>query len=249
MVQTRKPKSQPKVRPGARAHHDARGEQVKGRSAGTAASRGAGAPRATSWAIIGLGAAAVVAVLAASILSVTGGRLGPSTQPVESYGEAKIGGPFTMVDQTGRPVDQRVLLGKWSAVFFGYTYCPDTCPATLAALAATQAQLGAAAKGFQVVFVSVDPARDTPAQMKLYLSSQGFPGGALGLTGTPAEVAGIAKAYAVFYAKAGQGADYQMQHSAMIYLMDPKGKFVRPLIEAQGPSAMAKQIADAMHSD
>jgi protein SCO1/2 len=248
MVQTSKPKSQPKVGRGTRVQHDARSGPAKGRSAQKAANQGSsiGARHAP---IVALGAVAIFAVLVVAILSLAGGRLGPSSHPVESYGEAKIGGPFTMVDQTGRTVDQRVLLGKWSAVFFGYTYCPDTCPATLAALAATQARLGAAAKAFQVVFVSVDPGRDTPAQMKLYLSSQGFPGGAIGLTGTPAEVAGIAKAYAAFYAKVGQGADYQMQHSAMIYLMNPKGKFVQPLIEAQGPGVMAKQIADAMHSD
>jgi protein SCO1/2 len=153
-----------------------------------------------------------------------------------------------MVDQNGRGVDQAVLLGKWSAVFFGYTYCPDTCPATLSALAATQARLGTAAKAFQVVFVSVDPARDTPAQMKLYLSAQGLPG-ALGLTGSPAQVAEIAKAYSVFYAKSGQGSDYEMQHTAVIYLMDPHGKFVGPLIEAQGPAVMAKQVIAAMQQD
>jgi protein SCO1/2 len=188
-----------------------------------------------------------VATLSLGVLSLV--ACGPSTQPVESYGEARIGGPFKMVDQNGRPVDERVLLGKWSAVFFGYTYCPDTCPATLSALAATQARLGAAAKTFQVVFVSVDPARDTPAQMKLYLSAQGFPGGAVGLTGSPAQVADIAKAYAAIYAKVGTGPDYQVQHSAAIYLMDPHGKFVRPLNEAQGPDAMAKQIGEAMRQD
>jgi len=191
--------------------------------------------------------AVVVATLSLGVLALA--ACGPSTQPVESYGEARIGGPFKMVDQNGRPVDERVLLGKWSAVFFGYTYCPDTCPATLSALAATQARLGAAAKTFQVVFVSVDPARDTPAQMKLYLSAQGFPGGAVGLTGSPAQVADIAKAYAAIYAKVGTGPDYQVQHSAAIYLMDPHGKFVRPLNEAQGPDAMAKQINEAMQQD
>jgi protein SCO1/2 len=190
-----------------------------------------------------------VVILPLAVLAFNAAHFGPATQPVESYGAARIGGPFKMVDQLGRPVDQRVLLGKWSAVFFGYTYCPETCPATLSALAAAQAQLGAEAKAFQVVFVSVDPARDTPALMKLYLSAQGFPNGAVGLTGSPAQVADIAKAYGVFYAKDGQGSDYELQHTAMIYLMDPQGRFVAPLIEAQGPRAMAKQIADAMRRD
>ena len=165
-----------------------------------------------------------------------------------SSGEASIGGPFHLVDVNGRPVDQHVLDGKWSAVFFGYTNCPDTCPATLLALNAAGQKLGAARKGFQVVFISVDPQRDTPAQMKLYASSQGYPsGGLLGLTGTPAQVKAVADAYHVFY-KAGSGPDYAVQHSAAIYLMDPHGRFVEPLQETQPPAALADQIRDAMRA-
>jgi protein SCO1/2 len=85
-------------------------------------------------------------------------------------GTALIGGPFQLVDQDGRTVNQGVLNGKWSAVFFGYTYCPDVCPTTLQTLAQAKVALGAAARDLQVVFVSVDPDRDTPAQMKAYLA-------------------------------------------------------------------------------
>jgi protein SCO1/2 len=166
-----------------------------------------------------------------------------------SSGVAAIGGPFAMVDQDGRAVNQQVLAGKWSAVFFGYTNCPDTCPATLQALNAAGARLGAARKDFQVVFVSVDPARDTPAQMKLYTANQGYPpGGLIGLTGTPVQVKGIADAYRVFYAKAGEGPDYAVQHSAAVYLMDPKGRFAKPLMESLPPKELADQIAAAMHA-
>jgi protein SCO1/2 len=231
MEQTSKPRSGTQTK----VHNDARSRQAKARS-------GYRLPLPKPGLICR-------AVLALYFSALPLAACGPATQPVESYGEARIGGPFKMVDQNGRAVDQRVLLGKWSAVFFGYTYCPDTCPATLSALAATQARLGPAAKTFQVVFVSVDPARDTPAQMKLYLSAQGLPGGALGLTGSPAQVADIAKAYAAIYAKVGDGPDYQVQHSAAIYLMDPHGKFARPLNEAEGPNAMAKQITEAMQQD
>ena len=162
-------------------------------------------------------------------------------------GQADIGGPFHLVDQSGRPVDQGVLDGKWSAVFFGYTYCPDTCPATLQALAAAEDKLTAAQRrAFQVVFISVDPARDTPAQMKLYLSSQAFPTGAVGLTGTPGEIAAVAHEYHAFYAKQGAGPDYAVQHSAAIYLMNPQGVFVKPLDETQPPVALAGQITRAM---
>jgi protein SCO1/2 len=242
MVQTSKPRSGNGTKP----HHDAHGGQAKAPSAPHRL-----IPRPG---LIALGVVAIVAVISFGVLALGPRLQGSGGQPVQSYGEARIGGPFTMVDQNGRPVDERVLLGKWSAVFFGYTYCPDTCPATLSALAAAQARLGPAAKTFQVVFVSVDPARDTPAQMKLYLSAQGLPGlgqpgGALGLTGSPAQVAGIAKAYDAIYAKVGTGPDYQVQHSAAIYLMDPHGKFARPLNEAQGPAAMAKQVVEAMQQD
>ncbi len=194
--------------------------------------------RAAALACLGLAAAGVaVAVIP---------PLGGST-PVASSGEAAIGGPFHLVDETGRPVDQHVLDGRWSAVFFGYTNCPDTCPATLQALNAAGQQLAAARRrGFQVVFISVDPARDTPAEMRLYDRSQGYPaGGLLGLTGTPAQIASVAGEYHVFY-KAGTGSDYAVQHSAAIYLMDPQGRFVKPLDETQPPVALAQQIRDAM---
>ena len=186
---------------------------------------------------------------AAAALAVLTPRLLPhGPAPVISSGEASIGGPFQLVDVNGRPVDQHILAGKWSAVFFGYTNCPDTCPATLQALNAAGQALGAARKDFQVVFISVDPERDTPAQMKLYAGSQGYPaGGLIGLTGTPAQVKAVAGAYRVFY-KAGSGADYAVQHSAAIYLMNPRGRFVEPLQETQPPAAIASQIREAMRA-
>ena len=165
---------------------------------------------------------------------------------VSSSGEAMVGGPFQLVDQDGRPTDQTVLKGKWSAVFFGYTYCPDVCPTTMQALAGAEAKLGDKAKNLQVVFISIDPERDTPAQLKTYLSIPAFPKGAIGLTGTPAQVAAAAKAYRVYYQKEGQGAGYSMAHSSIVYLMDPAGKFVTALTESQAPSEVATQIGDAM---
>ncbi len=157
----------------------------------------------------------------------------------------QIGGPFHLVNQDGKPVDQHILDGKWSAVFFGYTYCPDTCPATLQALGAATRQLGGAAKTFQTVFISVDPARDTPAQMKTYLANQGFPANAVGLTGTPQQVAQAAKAYSVYYAKSGSGEDYTVDHSAAVYLMNPQGVFTRPLAHDMAPTLIAQQIKAA----
>jgi protein SCO1/2 len=167
---------------------------------------------------------------------------------VTSSGEAMVGGPFQLVDQNGRPTDQSVLKGKWSAVFFGYTYCPDVCPTTMQALAGAEAKLGGKAKDLQVVFVSVDPERDTPAQLKTYLSTPTFPKGAIGLTGTPDQVAATAKAYRVYYQKDGKGEGYSVAHSSIVYLMNPAGKFVTALTESQTPSEVATQIGDAMAS-
>jgi protein SCO1/2 len=186
--------------------------------------------------------------LAAGLALADCGRPAGDRGAATSSGEALVGGPFQLVDQDGRTADQTILKGKWSAVFFGYTYCPDVCPTTMQALAGAESQLGDKARNLQVVFISIDPERDTPAQLKTYLSTPAFPKGAIGLTGTPAQVAAAAKAYRVYYQKEGQGEGYSMAHSSIVYLMNPDGKFVTALTESQTPSEVATQIGDAMAS-
>ena len=161
-------------------------------------------------------------------------------------GAAAIGGPFSLVDQDGKPVDQHVLDGKWSVVFFGYTYCPDFCPTTLTTLGKAMEQLGPKAKDAQVVFITVDPARDTPAALKTYLSSRVFPKNIIGLTGSDAEIAQVAKGYKVFYQKEGTGPNYTMDHSTALYVMDPKGNFHSVIADGLTPDQDAQQIAQAM---
>ena len=182
------------------------------------------------------------AFVALTAIAVWKGVLAPKPET------AAVGGPFQLVDQSGHSVDQSVLKGKWSAVFFGYTYCPDICPTTMQALAGAKAKLGDKARNLQVVFISIDPERDTPALLKTYLSTPAFPEGVIGLTGTPAQVAAAAKAYRVYYQKEGQGEAYSMAHSSIVYLMNPDGKFVTALTESQTPSEVATQIGDAMAS-
>ncbi len=160
--------------------------------------------------------------------------------------QVAIGGPFRLVDQAGQRRDQSLLEGKWSAVYFGYTFCPDVCPTTLQTLAEAQDQLGPKAKRFQVVFITVDPERDTPAQLKTYLSSTAFPKGAVGLTGSPAEIASVAKAYHLFYQKQGSGSGYEVQHASAVYLMDTDGRFDRVIPSGITPEETARQIKDAM---
>jgi protein SCO1/2 len=159
---------------------------------------------------------------------------------------AAIGGPFRLVDQSGRRVDQSVLEGKWSAVFFGYTYCPDACPTTLFALGQAEKLLGPRARDFQTVFISVDPARDTPAKLAAYLSTDAFPKAAVGLTGSPDEIAAAAKAYHVYYQQAGTGAAYAVNHSTITYLMDPRGRFVCVIPYDDTPQKIAGHIQAAM---
>jgi protein SCO1/2 len=187
------------------------------------------------------------AVLAASlaVLLVWRSMSWPPGAPSGAEASA-IGGPFHLIDQSGSPVDQRLLRGRWSAVFFGYTYCPDTCPTTLAALGRAVDGLGPDAGRFQVVFITVDPARDTPAVLKAYLASPTFPKGVRGLTGSPDQIAAAARVYHVYYQKVPQGSSYSMDHTAVVYLMDPQGRFVRPLDVGVAPPAITRQIRSAM---
>jgi len=157
-----------------------------------------------------------------------------------------IGGPFQLIADSGARVDQGILEGKWSAIYFGYSFCPDVCPTTLAALAQALGQLGPGAKAVQVVFVTVDPERDTPAQLRAYLASPSFPKGVIGLTGSPAQIKAMASAYHVYYSRHQEGAgSYSVDHTSIIYLMDPKGRFARPITSA-APADMARQISEAM---
>jgi protein SCO1/2 len=157
-----------------------------------------------------------------------------------------VGGPFQLVDQNGQPTTEKVLKGKWSAVFFGFTYCPDVCPGTLQGLSAATDILGPKAKNLQIVFISVDPGRDTVPQMKNFLSPDFVPKTTVGLSGTPEQVAAAAKAYRVYYAKVGEGPGYTVDHSTAIYLMDPKGRFVTVIPYNLPPEDIARRLADAM---
>ena len=193
-------------------------------------------------------ACAAIAVALVVVTLVVVNRPAGGLQPGEvvSTGQAQVGGPFQLVDQEGRPVDESLLQGKWSLVFFGFTYCPDFCPTTLQMLEATKQQLGAQAQDLQIVFISVDPERDTPQALKDYLSSDGFPEGVIGLTGTPAQVRAAADAYRAYYQKVGEGEGYTMNHSLTVYLMGPDGTFRTAVAEELGPERSAAIIERAM---
>lgn len=182
------------------------------------------------------------------LLGLIGYRLvAPPPPPVQAQtSSVQLGGPFKLVNQDGKAVDQSLLKGKWTAVFFGFTYCPDVCPTTLQTLGTAAQGLGADANKLRIVFISVDPGRDTPKALKAYLASPGFPKNVIGLTGTPDQVAAVAKAYRVYYAKEGEGETYLVNHTSLIYLMNPKGEFASVLAYGLTPQETLNQIRKAM---
>lgn len=187
----------------------------------------------------------LIAVLAIALSLIVGlairkGSVGSGSQ------EVAIGGPFQLVDTSGRNVDQDVLKGKWSVVFFGFTHCPDICPTTLFEMAQVEPLLGDRAKDLQTVLISIDPGRDTVAQMKAYVANDAFPKRLIGLTGSTAQVDAAAKAYRIYYQKVGDGADYQVNHAAYSYLMNPKGRFACVLAYELTPEQTAAKIRAAM---
>lgn len=161
-------------------------------------------------------------------------------------GEALVGGPFTLTDHTGKTRTEQDFLGRYMLVFFGFTFCPDICPTELQVMMAARDMLGSDAERVQPVFVTVDPERDTPEVMSAYVDN--FGPNLMGLTGTPAQIAAMAKAYRVYYAKTGQTEtpDYLMDHSSIIYLMGPDGRFLRHFTYTTDAKALAEGLAGAM---
>jgi len=188
-------------------------------------------------------AAAIVAgllVLAAGAVIGIAFREGPHGVAGTALSSA-IGGPFRLEDQNGKTVTEADLRGKWQLVYFGYTHCPDACPTALNDMALALDKLGAKRSEVGVVFVTVDPERDTPAVLKQYVES--FDAPIVALTGTPQQVAQAAKEYRVYYAKHPEpGGDYSMDHSSVIYVMDPQGRFTATFTHESDPADMAARL-------
>ena len=152
-----------------------------------------------------------------------------------------IGGPFRLVDQDGKTITDADLKGKWSLVYFGYTHCPDACPTALNDMAIALDDLGPKRAEVRPVFITVDPERDTPEVLKSYVTA--FDAPILALTGTPQEVAQAAKGYRVYYAKHPEaGGDYSMDHSSVIYVMDPQGRFTASFTQENSPEEIAERL-------
>ena len=173
----------------------------------------------------GLVAAAVAVAAIAIAAGATAVFMGLALRAQVRAGATDIGGPFTLVDDMGVQVSEAALKGKPTVMYFGYTFCPEVCPTTLTDLAQWMQMLGPDADELNYVFVTVDPERDTPKVMHDYVSA--FDPRIRGFTATPDEIAKVASEYRIYYKRIPTSdGGYVMDHSAILYLMDPDGKFV-----------------------
>ena len=173
----------------------------------------------------------LLTVIVASFLF---GALGSAALLVRGGGKAQIagpftqiGGPFTLVDQTGRTVTNQDFRGRYMLVFFGFTHCPDVCPAELRVMSASLDELGPKAEQVVPIFITLDPERDTPAAMGAYVKN--FGSRFVGLTGSPDAISAAADAYRVAYVKVQEDTskpDYSIDHSGLVYLMGKDGEYI-----------------------
>ena len=180
--------------------------------------------RLALWVLVGLIATGVIVLLWKSA---------EPEQGVVQTSMATIGGPFTLTASTGKPFSSAELSGKPAAVFFGFTHCPDVCPTTLARLTKLRRELGKGDDALSIVFISVDPERDTPAELDTYMKLYDTP--VVGLTGTPAQIEQVKKQFGIYSRKVEQpGGSYSVDHTATVILLDRNGQFSATLSPEEG---------------
>jgi cytochrome oxidase Cu insertion factor (SCO1/SenC/PrrC family) len=192
-----------------------------------------------------------LAVIAVASFGATAGILAfwpaseraPVTTGPVTTGQPLVGGPFTLTDTEGKRRTDAEFRGKHMLVFFGFTNCPDFCPTALMTITQTLEKLGPKADKIVPFFITVDPERDTPAQLRNY--AQNFDKRIVMLTGSAEDVAAAARAYRVFYAKRPleKAGEYTMDHSVYIYLMGPDGKFITHFRHAIQPDQFAETLS------
>ncbi len=158
-------------------------------------------------------------------------------------GQPSIGGPFTLTDQNGRTVTSDSLKGKPTLIYFGFTFCPDVCPTALLLMETAVEKIGPeTAKKVNLVFITVDPERDTPELLKGYVSN--FGSTFIGLTGTRDQIAAVARAYRVYFQKVPgkEGSPYLMDHSSIVYLLDRNGRFITHFTHEAKAEAIANGV-------
>lgn len=182
---------------------------------------------------------ALIAALLLGACSPAGGD-GPPLQG------ARIGGPFTLTDQNGRQVSDRQFNGQYRLMYFGFTFCPDVCPVDLQiigqAMRILEKDSPDIARKIQPIFITVDPERDRPAVLKPYVSA--FHPRLIGLTGTPEQIATVAKSFGVYFSKADQAGStsYLVDHSRIALLFGPEGEPIAILPQEEGAEAVAAEL-------
>ena len=175
---------------------------------------------------------AMIKIAASTLFAISLAACGEPTAKVGSTvtsGTADIGGAYNLINQDGQAVTEAGALGKPQLVYFGFSYCPDICPTALQKMGAAQARIDPQGDKINYLFISVDPERDTPESLKLYVTANGFPTGLIGLTGSQDQIDAVKSAYKVYSQKVptpDSAGDYTVDHSDIIYLMDKNGHFV-----------------------
>ena len=183
----------------------------------------------------------VLVAIAAAVFAYLMFRPVPQAQPQgEAMNLASIGGPFTLTGSDGKPFTSSALSGKPYGIFFGFTHCPDVCPTTLARMVKLRNKLGAGARPFEIVFVTVDPERDGPAEVGKY--AELFNSSVIGLTGTPAQISQVKKQFGIYSRKVpDQSGSYSVDHTATVLLFDRNGRFTGTIApEESDTAALAK---------
>ena len=183
----------------------------------------------------------VLVAIAAAVFAYLMLKPVPQAQPQgEALSLASIGGPFTLTGSDGKPFTSSSLSGKPYGIFFGFTHCPDVCPTTLARMVKLRNELGAGERPFEIVFVTVDPERDGPAEVGKYAELFNSP--VIGLTGTPAQITQVKKQFGIYSRKVpDQSGSYSVDHTATVLLFDRNDRFTGTIApEESDTAALAK---------
>jgi protein SCO1/2 len=165
----------------------------------------------------------------------------PGLGRVVTTGQADVGGPFQLTDQSGKRVSDKDFRGHYMLIYFGYSFCPDVCPTTLAVMAQALEKLGDQSRRITPILITIDPERDTPKVLEDYVKA--FGPSFVGLTGSADAIKDVEKKYRVYAVKRPlEGGNYGMDHSSVIYLMGPDGKLVSFYDEAISPDDLAKDL-------
>lgn len=161
------------------------------------------------------------------------------------WARGPVGGPFALTDHEGKHRTDADFRGKLLVLYFGYTNCPDICPADLTAISLALDRLGAAAEAVQPIFITLDPERDTAAHLAAYVKA--FHPRLLGMTGSPDEIRSVATAYKTWYAKTGNGSeDYAVDHTAFVYLVGKDGQYLGFLPPSTSPERLSDVITQML---